>query len=157
MLMPNVSPFRQWNFVDAADPAAAPDLETLSRRLSEFYGKAKAEGYWDTAEALNATWSPSTHPYHCHLRELIGRGDSVAEFGCGSAHAARNLSERHVRYIGIDVSANQVLANQAAFPHCEFFCGDMTTGVDIGTKVDWALSLFSIEHCVWPQRLLKQM
>src|ERR1700687_142280 len=38
MLMPNVSPFRQWNFVDAADPAAAPDLETLSRRLSEFYG-----------------------------------------------------------------------------------------------------------------------
>src|SRR5262249_17471222 len=132
-----ISQFRKWGFVDAVDSTARTELHMLSQQLSEFYARAGASGYWETAEALNEVWSPSTHPYHCHLRALISSGESVVEFGCGSAHTARNLSQRKVRYIGIDVSPTQVIANRSAFPQHQFFCGDMTQPIDIGIKVDW--------------------
>ncbi|MDB4990631.1 MAG: hypothetical protein JWN04_5809 [Myxococcaceae bacterium] len=149
--------FRSWGFVDAADPASALELEELSTRLAAFYQKeAGNQGYWERAEAGSAVWRPETHPFHCHLASLISSTATVVDFGCGTAHAIRNL-QTGTRYIGIEGSEATVSSNRARFPEHRFIHGNMLADHGLSGQADWAVSFFAIEHCIRPDLLLSRM
>jgi SAM-dependent methyltransferase len=148
---------RRWGFVDAADPASASALAALGQRMSNFYAQhAATANYWELADEGNAVWSPSSHPFHCHLATQIPAGATVVDFGCGTAHAIRNLHEG-VKYIGIEGSPGQVELNRKNFPQHRFVQGNMLESHGLEGVADWAVSFFAIEHCVRPDLLLQRM
>lgn len=149
--------FQQWGFVDAIDVKSEAALQTLEQQMAKFYNQAASnQDYWLHAESGNEFWKPQTHPYQCHLKTLIENGSTVIDFGCGSAHPAHNLREKNIQYIGIDWSEQQIQANCSKYPESHFICGDITAerGFD---NADWAVSFFTLEHCVRPQLLLQRM
>jgi SAM-dependent methyltransferase len=152
----NRTRYRAWGFVDAADPASEPEIAALGAQLSRFYAaQAVEQRYWEHAEAGNEIWGDSTHPYHRHLAARVTSGN-VVDFGCGSAHALRNLPAG-IEYIGIEGSEVQVARDRERFPHARFICGDMTQDQTLSGSADWCISLFAIEHCVRPDLLLARM
>lgn len=148
---------RGWGFVDAADPSSASELERLGAELSSFYsGQAQKSRYWERVDDENAVWDPKKHPFHCHLASQILAGSTVVDFGCGSAHAARNL-DPSVHYIGLEGSPSQVEINRQRFPNARFIQGDMLAPHGLDGVADWAVTFFAIEHCVRPDILLRRM
>jgi SAM-dependent methyltransferase len=148
---------RRWGFVDAADPASTRELDRLHAELGDYYAStARDAGYWEQAEAANRIWQPDTHPFHRHLAGLIAADSTVVDFGCGTAHAVRNLNP-DIRYTGIEGSTAQVAANRTTYPQHRFINGNMLEDHGLTGQADWALSFFAIEHCVRPDLLLRRM
>lgn len=149
--------FRRWGFVDALDPANATALNDLQEKMSRYYVREAAQAmYWEQAENDNTLWKVETHPFHRFLAARVNSGETVVDFGCGSAHSARNL-DVGVKFIGIEGSAAQVDINRRLYPQHRFIAADMTADHGLSGVADWALSLFAIEHCVRPDLLLRRM
>jgi SAM-dependent methyltransferase len=154
------SAFRKWGFVDALDLESEKDLRKLEEQMQKFYNNlAFDQDYWILSESKNEIWKSDTHPYHCHWLSLVEKESSVVDFGCGSAHAIYNLnnsSSRNVKYTGIELSKQQVQINISKYPDSKFIHGDIVEDHEI-QMVDWAISMFAIEHCVRPHLLLERM
>jgi SAM-dependent methyltransferase len=145
-----------FRFLSAVSSKNLPRLSALDRRLRDFYGSATDQGYWTCAEEQNTDWRDGRHPHHERLLQVIGPDDRVGDFGCGSAHAVAALGNPE-RYTGIDWSERQVAADAAKYPAARFFSSSLyATPLNDG-DVDFAISLFVLEHCVFPTRLLDEM
>lgn len=149
--------FFQWGFVDAIDLQKNEQLKLLETQMSEFYNRAALDhNYWQQTNK-NQDWKKETHPYHCHLKNLIEDGSKVIDFGCGAAHSYANLQMKNVDYIGIEWSKKQVEINQEKYPLAKFICGNITKDNSLKNIADWVISFFVLEHCVRPHLFLENM
>lgn len=149
--------FKKKHFIDATNQENDLLLTNLEERMRGFYNQnAFEEGYWDYAENNNKKWSPENFPFHCDLMSRIKQGETVIDFGCGSAVLLANLNKQ-VRYIGLEWSEKQVAINRKRYPEAEFISGDVTKNSVNTFNSDWAISLFSLEHIVRPHLLIHNM
>lgn len=156
--MTNNNIFLDWNFVDAGNTENEAYLVKLEKQMSDFYNLPIVnEQYWIQADDSNKTWSPESHPYHCHLKSLIERKSKVIDFGCGSAHPITNLQDKDIKYTGIEWSEKQVEINRDKYPKANFIHGNITADYGLAETADWAVSFFVLEHCVRPHLLLQRM
>ena len=133
------------------------DLVQLQNKLSIYYPNIHKENYWEIADSGNAFYSPTTLPYHCELIQLIERNSGlIADLGCGSSHLLRNLEDQ-VKYTGIDTSAEQIEKNKVQYPHSNFKVASVYNTELPEATFDWVISLYTLEHCVYPKKLIDEM
>jgi ubiquinone/menaquinone biosynthesis C-methylase UbiE len=144
------------SFCSALDPDAQSDLDELNRSLAAFYNSPVVTQYFSTADTINAEWSSAFAP-HLHLRASIPVGSDVLDIGCGSAHPARHLHDRLRSYTGVDWSAAQIAENRKRFPAHTFIASSLYDVPLPPASADVVMSLYVVEHCVWPHRLLEEM
>lgn len=123
--------------------------------MEAFYNSDVARRYFSVGEAVNSVWTPDMRA-HWHLKEHVPLGASVLDLGCGSAHVRRHLSDRRPRYFGVDWSQAQLDANRTTYPNDRFLAASLYD-VDVQEQFDVVMSLYVIEHLVWPHRLLDRM
>ncbi|HJQ38770.1 MAG TPA: class I SAM-dependent methyltransferase, partial [Thermoanaerobaculia bacterium] len=140
----------------AASANDLPRLLELDEKLREFYRTATEQDYWEAAENSNGDWRDGAHPQHAQLLELIDPNARVADFGCGSAHAAAQLGNPR-RYTGIDWGERQLERNRQRFPDASFHHSSLYRTPLPDGEFDIAMSLFVLEHTVFPTRLLDEM
>lgn len=145
-----------FRFLSAVSSGDEARLAAVDARLAAFYASADAQQYWDIAEGHNADWRDGAHPQHEKLLAMIEPGESVADFGCGSAHAAAALGHPG-RYTGIDGSESALRDDRLRYPEATFIRSSLYTTPLRDRQVDWAISLFVLEHAVYPTRLLDEM
>jgi SAM-dependent methyltransferase len=143
-------------FLCAVSAGDLPRLIELDEKLREFYRAASQQGYWAIAEHHNVNWRDGAHPHHKRLLERIGMKERVADFGCGSAHAAAAIGNPG-RYTGIDWGETQLRTNRERYPTAAFFNSSLYETPLLDGEIDWAISLFVLEHTVFPTRLLAEM
>lgn len=142
--------------VSAIDPAAQDVLEDLDRRMAAFYNSDAMTQYYAHAEATNDLWSKDCG--QALIRKLASPGTHAVDFGCGSAHALRHLSDTGAAYTGCDVSAKQIHANQQKFGAAGRFTTSSLYAAPFPDCVfDLAFSTYVLEHLVWPHRCLAEM
>src|SRR5207237_552526 len=72
-------------------------------------------------------------------------------------HVCRHWADRGFHYSGVDWSREQVEQNAATFPDAEFFASSLYD-VDLGGRqFDLVVTMYVVEHLVWPHRLLARM
>ena len=140
----------------ALDPAVQPQLEALNGRLFAFYNSEVAAHYFATAEDINVEWSPSFLG-HWRLKDAVPVGSRVLDLGCGSAHTARHFADRQIIYTGVDWSAERIERNREAMPQHQFVASSLYDVSLPSDSFDAVVSFYTIEHLVWPHRLLDQM
>jgi ubiquinone/menaquinone biosynthesis C-methylase UbiE len=140
----------------ALDPAAQVQLSQLNESLARFYNGPAREHYFATADALNA---PDVHHFRpqAHLLSRIPAGSLVVDLGCGSAHFCRQLDGRVGHYVGVDWSAAQMADNRRHWPRFEFIPSSVYDVPLPPASADVVISLYVVEHCVWPHKLLLEM
>ncbi len=119
--------------------------------MEAFYNSGATATYYACGEEVNAEWTEKM-PAHLHLENSIARGARVLDLGCGSAHACRHLADRDVKYFGVDWSAHQVAINRTAYPSAAFLASSLCDVAVPEGQFDAVMSLYVIEHLVWPQR-----
>lgn len=140
----------------ALDPAAQAELVQLNHQLEAFYNGPVVARYFAAGESVNAEWSANFVP-HRHLHEAIPLGSTIVDLGCGSGHPSRHLKDRLGAYIGVDWSEEQCAANRRRMPEHRFITGALYDAPLPDRSADVVMSLYVIEHCVWPHRLLDEM
>jgi len=145
-----------FRFLSAVREDDLPRLRELDGKLRDFYRTAQEQDYWLLAEGHNVDWRDGAHPLHERLLAAIGPEARVADFGCGSAHAAAALGNE-ARYTGIDWGESQIAANRQRYPAAAFVHSSLYETPLGDAAVDWAISLFVLEHTVFPTRLLDEM
>ena len=148
--------FPKPELTSAVDPASQGKLRDLDTRLNAFYNSPFARHYFHAAEKYNVVWTPSMKS-HVHLKSALPAGSRVIDLGCGSTHTARNLAERQVLYTGVDWAEEQIQLNRTDAPGASFVASSLYATPFPDQSFDAAISLFVIEHLVWPHRLLSEM
>ncbi|HEY0672013.1 MAG TPA: class I SAM-dependent methyltransferase [Longimicrobiales bacterium] len=138
-------------FVSALNPAAAPTLDALGRRMRAYYANPAYHAEW--VRHANARWQPASHGAQIAMAARIPAGAVLLEVGCGDTAAVTELMRRVPRlsYYGVDITlpgfGNRSLrlarasALQLPFAHASF---------------DTVVSMFTIEHSVYPQHFLAE-
>ncbi|MEP6507430.1 MAG: class I SAM-dependent methyltransferase [Gemmatimonadales bacterium] len=85
------------------------------------------------------------HLLNRFAEEVAGRG-LVADIGCGPGQIARYLSDRGVRMIGIDLSAEMVAVAAKLNPKIEFRVGDMLSLDFADASLSGIVAFYSIIH-----------
>jgi ubiquinone/menaquinone biosynthesis C-methylase UbiE len=140
----------------AIDPACQPRLTALNDALAAFYNEPQRDVYFAVGDALNEEW-PSSFKAHHHLREAIPAGSHVLDLGCGAALASWHLRDRIGRYTGVDWSEDRIAQNRTKWRGHEFLAASVYDVPLPSASADVVISLYVIEHCVWPHRLLDEM
>jgi cyclopropane fatty-acyl-phospholipid synthase-like methyltransferase len=112
--------------------------------------KIVEEGYDAIAERFGA-WRAAIEgsPDDEWLAELLGkvpdRAD-VLELGCGQGEAARRIVDAGHRYVGIDISAEQLRRARALVPEADFRHGDLSKLAVDEESFDAVVSLYVFGH-----------
>jgi ubiquinone/menaquinone biosynthesis C-methylase UbiE len=143
-------------FVSAKDPAAQGALEDLDRRMAAYYNRPEMAKYFEVAHSFNAQWTADM-PHHVIALECQP-GMNVVDLGCGSGHSYINLKDRQVRYVGLDVSREQIRHNRERYGEGPAFVAASLyeSGLPDAT-FDLSFCTFVLEHIVWPHRFLREM
>lgn len=133
-----------------------PSLVLLDAQMKRFYREeAIRQGYHQLAESGNLTWDD--HPLHKAVIEMIGPGDTVVEFSCGSGYSVKHFLKTGCRYIGFDLPAQELARTKRAMPFARLVAGNAYQAPFASASADLVVSFYSLEHVVWPQRYLNEM
>ena len=108
-----------------------------------------ADGYDRMGEAFSA-WNSERSPAarRWFLREVLARlgdGSVVLELGCGPGTDAEELSAGR-RYIGIDLSSEQLSIARRHVPDATFVVGDLTTIGFRPASFDGVVAFYVFNH-----------
>ena len=118
---------------------------------SYYTGKTYHDEY---ISGINSGWNSESHRVQIKMCNLIPPNADVLEVGCGDGAAAREIDKRteSVSYTGIDL-------NPAAWPDDSpytFVEGDGENLPFDDAEFDVVLSMFTIEHMIYPHRYLDE-
>jgi len=131
-------------------------LFMLDRSMKHFYQQeAVDQDYHRIAESGNQTWDD--HPLHKAIIEMISQDDTVVEISCGSGYSARHLAKVGCRYIGLDLSAQELARTKRGGRSVWLVAGNAYQIPLASSSANFVISLYSLEHIVWPQRYLDEM
>ena len=141
------------SYLSSLDGHNQGTLERFEQRMARYYLNGAYHREW--IKGINANWQPSSHGAQIAMCRLIPEGATVLEAGCGDGSAAPEIlaRTRSVRYVGIDL--NPALWSG---PTGESrFVGASATELPFRMSTfDVVLSMFVIEHVVFPSRLLDE-
>lgn len=101
---------------------------------------------WDSSEKwYSSCVGEKGHYYHQtvvmpNALRLLGRFDSLIDFGCGQGVLARHLKEE-IDYLGVDASKNLIASAKKLSPNKTFVVGDATKPLSI-EKTDFERASF---------------
>jgi ubiquinone/menaquinone biosynthesis C-methylase UbiE len=138
-------------FVSALDPSKHPQLHELEQRMRRFYANPAYHNEW--IRGANSHWQAGAHDAQLALAQRIPAGARILEIGCGDASGAHELLQRlPVReYCGVDITIPRVLAGQLKLA--------AASGLALpfpAEHFDVVLSMFTIEHTLFPNTLLDE-
>lgn len=148
----------RWISSVTGDPEA---LNELHARMQRFYSVAEERHRYqemlDQAEGISLSETSVRHLMPAYVSAL--RPGAVIEIGCGSGRLYRQLREYGFKgaYAGIELSEALIRQNRFRHPDAEWRAVsvyDLPYGDD---TFDVCLSLYVLEHLVYPARALEEM
>jgi SAM-dependent methyltransferase len=118
--------------------------------MMRYYQNAQYHTAW--IKGINANWRQGTHDAQLAMCKLIWPESVIVEAGCGDGSSASEIKKRieRVRYFGVDLNP-MLWGGQATFAAARAEQLPFPTA-----SVDVVLSMFMIEHLVFPSRFLDE-
>ena len=138
-------------YVSALATDAGDALRELESSLERYYANPQYHEQW--IQHANARWQPHAHGAQLVLAQRIQPGATLLEVGCGDTSAATELLQRidGLRYCGVDLTIPRTAARDLRLAR------STGTNLPFGDAVfDNVVSMFTIEHVVYPHRFLDE-
>jgi SAM-dependent methyltransferase len=139
-------------YLDSGNRQNEDVLAELERRMSSFYFDSRYHAQW--INGINANWCAGPHDAQLAMCARIPAGARLLEVGCGDGSCAAEIATRvpRMQYVGIDINP-KAKKTQKGF---EFHQGSATTLPFPDSSFDVILSMFLIEHLVFPRDYLDE-
>lgn len=142
---------RHPSYCYAMDPRKIDDLSQLEARMRDYY--TSRPYHTSYIRGINAQWSESGHPAQIRMCSYIDPEKRLLEVGCGDGSGEIEISSRTAgaRYVGLDLSYSLWSGR-----------GNFVAGVGTALPFDNStfeivLSMFVLEHIVFPHQFLDEM
>lgn len=138
-------------YVSALDPTAYPVLRDLELRMRRYYANPRYHAEW--IRHANAAWHVAGHGAQLAAAARIPADATLLEVGCGDAASARELLDRvpGLRYHAVDLT---IPAHHD--PGLVLACASAGALPFADASFDVVVSMFMIEHTVFPHRALDE-
>lgn len=138
-------------YVSSLDQREAEPLRRLEERMRAYYRNGAYHGEW--IKGHNVSWRPGSHDAQIALCQRVPTNSVVLEVGCGDGGAGAEIVARvpGVRYVGIDL--NPKLGKETR--GLPFVSGSGAALPFRPASFDVVVSMFVIEHVVFPARFLE--
>ncbi len=149
----NLGPSRRFAWVSALDRHSAKDLLRLQKDMRQWY--SGREDYYSTIDFTRDNWI--SDPAYRWIRKASEGVLNVLEIGCGRANIL--LQERSLpsRYTGVDFSSELIKSNSERFSGATFELLQSPFKLDFASETfDLVISIFVLEHCVFPHLALDE-
>jgi len=149
---------RRFDWVSSVDPAAEARLTLLSSKMARFYrSPITREAYQKMVDSPDSA-QPETERM---LREWVIATSSghVLEVGCGSGRIYKRLRGDGFRgyYTGVEMAPHVIDENKKRFTDACWICGSGYSLPVSSESQECAFAYYVLEHCAFPERLLKEM
>jgi SAM-dependent methyltransferase len=142
------------DWISAVDLANRDDLALLQESMRVYYANSN-NLYYNDIDFTAAAWVNDDN-YNDIARRLLG-AKSILEVGCGVANFVKHHGEAESRYAGCDFSPKLIQRNRDRFPKAEFRQITDPRVIPFEDKsVDAVLSIYVIEHTVYPHDFLSE-
>ncbi len=143
---------RKNNYLSSLDPGNEEQLLYLTERMFEYYTKSPYHSQY--IQGINNNWQVGSHDVQLAMCKIIPENSQVLEVGCGDGSAGREISDRlkTINYTGVDLSSEMWQNRQDL--HLIPASADKLPFNN--NSFDVVLSMFVIEHLVFPSRFLDE-
>jgi len=132
-------------------------LAELYSDMVAFYSLSGTRERYQQMVDADASSQPVTE---AALRSAIvaRRPASVLEFGCGSGRVYKGLLAEGFdgKYVGVEMSEDVIAHNAKNYPEAAWVCGSILDAELAAGAFDVVYSYFVLEHCVYPECVLKR-
>lgn len=136
-------------------------LDRLDRAMSQFYGTEEGRGGYQhmLSNLAGEELRKESPDYDIAGRLLDLDAEQVLEVGCGDDRLYRHIKQFGYEgdYLGVEVADYVIEANRKTCPEARWMEGSVYDLPVSSGEVDVALSLFVLEHLVYPVRGLEEM
>jgi len=138
-------------YLSSLDPACKGALQALNERMRRYY--LNREYHEDWVVGINTQWREGVHSAQLEMCRRIPQGASVVEIGCGDGSGANEIKARVdcVKYMGTDLNWELWRGKPGFVATTAEFLPFPASSVDV------VLSMFVIEHLVFPATALAEM
>jgi len=140
-----------FEYLSSTNPRNEKTLLALHERMKGFYLNSIYHDEW--IKGYNRNWQKGIHDAQLKMCNAITKGDAVLEVGCGDGAGAKEIYDNvgHIRYTGVDLTHN-IQSNYIE----KFYTADAYNLPFIESAFDVVLSMFVIEHLVFPALFLDE-
>lgn len=147
---------QRFEWISSYEQPNHSSLRVLNAAMMRFYQQdAVAQNYDRCSE--EAKEQRDKHPLFRAILEIVEPGQLIVEFSCGDGHSGRFFISRGARYIGFDLPAGEMPRIRRDVPEALLAAGDGYEAPLVTSSADVVVSLYSLEHLVWPHRYLNEM
>jgi SAM-dependent methyltransferase len=137
-------------YLSSIDPVNEDALLQLQHRMLQYYLNSQYHNEW--IKGINANWSDGAHDAQIEMCKRIPAGSRILEFGCGDGSGLQEIRDRveNVRCIGADL-------NPELWKGRDGFVATTAEKLPFqSASIDVVLSMFVIEHLMFPARVLDE-
>lgn len=143
-------------FISSYEDPDNPHLYGLNEQMKNFYRfEAIKRKYYEISESKY--YRLRYEDFLKNISEFIKPGQLLIEFSCGACYGADLFHRYGYRYIGIDLAIPALQRYKLSNPKVQLVGGDVYRLPIRSCCADIAVSLYSIEHTVWPALCLDEM
>lgn len=146
---------RKINWVSAISPSSEKEISILEDKLASFY--SGNPDYYGDIDFTASNWSNKAETGYQEIISVALQSEQVCEFGCGSANILGNVPEIAMKYSGCDFSEALINNNRKKYPAARFECIKTANSLPFESGCfDFVFSVFVLEHCTRPHRVLDE-
>lgn len=149
---------RRFDWVSSVDPVGEPRLQHLRARMERFYSEPNTRCAYQKLLDSQETLQLGTE--EALVRAILADSPkTVAEIGCGSGRIYERLRSRGFsgRFIGFEMAPEVITSNRIRFPEAEWHVGSGYNLTGDVRNIDCVFAYYVLEHCVYPERLLRSL
>ncbi|CAN5895067.1 hypothetical protein BH11BAC4_BH11BAC4_01100 [soil metagenome] len=130
-------------------------IASLEKQLEAFY--QKNPDYYGDIEFTADNWINEAEEGYKQIASLVKESNSVCEFGCGSANILKHFPALQSKYSGCDFSEQLISSNRQKYPGAFFETIKVPNELPFAAgKFDLVFSVFVLEHCTRPSKVLDE-
>jgi SAM-dependent methyltransferase len=146
---------RRLNWLPSNDVENFSRIKELEDKLAAFY--QNNPDYYNEIDFTNDNWVDKDEIGYQQIVTYAHESPSICEFGCGSANLLKHYPELCNRYSGCDFSKKLIQQNRKKYPAATFNIINAPNELPFeDEKYDLVFSVFVLEHCTFPSKVLDE-
>lgn len=143
------------DWISALEPNNKEKLDSLAEKMSKFYSSNLS--YYSKIAESEDYWIEESQIIHKNIIDQVEISSRTLEIGCGESSILKYNKKFSEKYTGIDFSQEILDRNRIRFPKANFSVIENPVKYNFESKsFDLILSVFVIEHTVYPHKFLDE-
>jgi SAM-dependent methyltransferase len=146
---------RKLNWLPGIHYSNHSQIKVLEKKIAAFY--KNNQGYYGDIDFTADNWINENEEGYKQIISYLCESKMACEFGCGNANILKHFPQFQPGYSGCDFSEQLIKRNKEKYPEASFELISIPNELPYPDEAfDMVFSVFVLEHCTFPSKLLDE-